>query len=75
MGKCIFDFSKLRGRIIEKFGTYSAFAEVYGKTKTYLSRQLSGKSQFSHDDIVKIVELLEAEPCEIGVLFYTLKVS
>lgn len=71
-----FDYSKLRGRIIEKFGTIRAFAEAYGLSLVTMSNKLNGKVSISMDDIVKMSapELLDIQPCEYHTYFFTLKV-
>ena len=69
-----FDFSKLLGRIVEKYGTRSAFAEVWGKTESFLSNRLNNKIHFDANEIHEICELLEIPFVEIPVYFFTPKV-
>ena len=71
-----FDYSKLRGRIIEKFGSIKAFAEAYGLSKVTMSNKLNGKVSISLDDIVKMSapELLDIQPCEYHTYFFAPKV-
>ena len=69
-----FDFSKLLGRIVEKYGTRSAFAEVWGVNDSYLSNRLNNKVNFDSKDIHKCCLLLDIQPIEIPVYFFTLKV-
>lgn len=69
-----FDFSKLRGRIVEKFGSQAAFAKALGISENSFSKKMNKKSRFSADDIVKMSELLEISKEEIGEYFFTLKV-
>ena len=71
-----FDYSKLRGRIIEKFGSIKAFAEAYGLTPVTMSNKLNGKVAISMDDIVKMSapEMLDIQPCEYHEYFFTLQV-
>lgn len=71
-----FDYSKLRGRIIEKFGSIKAFAEAYGISPVTMSYKLNGKIAVSMDDIVKMSapELLDIKPSEYHVYFFTPKV-
>lgn len=69
-----FDFSKLLGRIVEMFGTRTAFAEKWGKTDRYLSDRLNNKIVMDMVDILEMRELLDI-PCEdIPVYFFTVKV-
>ena len=68
------DFSKLIGRIAEKFGTRTAFCNDLGKTPEWLSRRLNGQTEFGSDDIIEVTKVLEIDPRDIGVYFFTLKV-
>lgn len=69
-----FDYSKLRGRIIEKFNSQLNFSKTLGVSQRTLSLKLNNKIFFSQDDIIKISKLLEIKPCEISTYFFTLKV-
>lgn len=53
-----FDYSKLRGRIIEKFGSVAKFAKAFGSTETTVGRKLSSKSYWGQDEIMTACELL-----------------
>lgn len=68
----VFNYSKLRGRIVEKFGTISAFADAYGLTKVTMSKKLNGKIVFSQDDIVRMSmpEFLDIPPSEYHTYFF-----
>ena len=46
-----FDYSKLRGRIIEKFGSQAAFAIALGRPENTISRKLNGGIAISTQDI------------------------
>lgn len=72
----IFDFSKLIGRIVEKFGTRAAFAEAAGYSRSQLSARLNGAIYFPSDEIRKLCgpELLDIPTEEIPAYFFTLKV-
>lgn len=71
----IFDYSKLRGRIIEKFGTYSAFAEAFCITPSLLSRKLGNEVGFSREEIKRCATLLDFGLDEYGEYFFTEKVQ
>lgn len=68
------NYNKLKGRIIEKFGTLGLFAEALGISRIALYYKLKGRNDFSTKDIIKIVELLEIEPEEIGDYFFSAEV-
>lgn len=69
-----FDFRKLRGKIVEKYGTISAFAQAYGVSKNTFSKKLNNQVKFSADDVIKIVNMLEVPENEISEYFFKQKV-
>lgn len=70
-----FDYSKLRGRIIEKFGTQGCFSRALGVSERTLSLKLNNKIFFSQDEITKISELLNISPDKIQVYFFKKEVQ
>lgn len=72
-----FDYSKLIGRIIEKFGSRKAFAEACGFSENTISKKLSGKMGITTNDIVKwsSPELLDIPTSDIPEYFFTFKVQ
>lgn len=70
-----FDYSKLRGRIIEKFKSQLNFSKELGVSQRTISLKLNNKVFFSQDDIVKMSKLLDIKPCEIITYFFTQKVQ
>ena len=72
-----YDYSKLLGRIIEKFGTQGNFAEAVGKSENAISRKLNGKMTITTDDIKEWSkpEVLNIVPTEIGAYFFKEKVQ
>lgn len=66
-----FEYRKLKGRIIEKYGTQGKFAEILGLTETSVSRKMNMNTSFSTDDIIKWSELLEIPKEDIGEYFFT----
>lgn len=69
-----FDYSKLRGKIIEKFGSQSAFAKVFGVSENTFSQKMNNKVRFNTDDMVRIVRMLDIPENEINDYFFTSKV-
>lgn len=67
-----FDFSKLSGRIVEKYGTRSAFATAAGRTNSWLSARLNNSTQWSPDEIYEVsrAELLDIPPEQFHVYFF-----
>lgn len=70
-----FDYSKLRGRIVEKVGNQSSMADKLNCSDVAFSKKMNNKIRFSADDIIKITEILEIPKEEIGIYFFTEEVS
>lgn len=72
-----FDYSKLLGRIIEKFGSQRNFAFAVGKSENAISKKLNQQMAITTDDIKEWSkpELLDIEQCKIGKYFFTPKVQ
>ena len=72
-----FDYSKLLGRIIEKFGSQRNFAKALGRAENTISKKLNNQMTITTDDIKEWTkpELLDIEQCKIGVYFFAPKVQ
>ena len=70
-----FNYSKLRGRIIEKFGTQGCFSKTLGVSERTLSLKLNNKIFFTQDEITKISELLSISSDEIQIYFFEKEVQ
>lgn len=70
-----FDHSKLRGRIVEKYGTQVEFAKALGVSERTLSLKLNGRIFFSQEEMVRILELLEVPQEKIQLYFFVQKVQ
>ena len=68
-----YDYSKLRGRIIEKFGTIGNFQKHLNVSNVVVSKKMNNKVRLSHDDITQWADLLEIPMDQIGVYFFTRK--
>lgn len=65
-----YHYNKLRGRIVEKYGTQKAFAEVVGISKNSLSMKMAGKTQFSQKDMDLWANLLDISKDEYHSYFF-----
>ena len=65
-----FEYNKLRGRIVEKYGTQSKFAQELGISPTAMSEKMTGKTTFSQRDIEKWRQLLDIDSEDIGKYFF-----
>lgn len=71
----IFDYRKLRGKIVEIYGSQTAFVEAFGVSENTFSLKMNNKVRFSANDIIKICRMLDIPKNEIGEYFFTLLVS
>ena len=68
-----FDFSRLRGRIVEKFGSCDKFAAAMGHSKVWLSSRLNNVVPWKAEEIREAAALLGIAPEEIHAYFLTPK--
>jgi hypothetical protein len=66
-----FDFSKLRGRIVEKFGSCARFAAAMGHSKVWLSSRLNNVVPWRAEEMREAAALLGIAPEEIPAYFLT----
>ena len=66
-----FDYGKLRGRIVEKFGSQKQFSQAMHMTESALSLKLTGSTYFSQVEILRVAKLLDIGPKEISLYFFT----
>ncbi len=59
--KVKYDYSKLRGKIVEVYGSQEKFAEALGIERTSLSNKMAGNVEFKQKQILKSIELLGIE--------------
>ena len=71
----LFNYAKLKGRIVEKYETQSEFAKALGISEHTLSGKLNNKGYFRQDQINKALSLLEIEDEKATVYFFTLASS
>ena len=72
MEKLKFDYSKLKGKITEKYDTQKAFADSLGITEGTMTAKLHGYTYFTQDEIMRSVGLLDIDPGEVTLYFFTL---
>lgn len=68
------NYNKLKGKIIEIFGTQRAFSEAIGLSYTSLNQRLNGHLQFSQDEIFKSCDALGIDYKDIPLYFFTILV-
>jgi transcriptional regulator with XRE-family HTH domain len=70
----MFETTKLRGRIVEKYGTLGQFAKEAGCSMSFLSQYMNGKASLDQRTIDKWVALLDILDEDIRAYFFTAKV-
>lgn len=70
-----FDYSKLKGKIIEKYGNQGKFAKALGVTNSRLSRFLHNKSDLNLYIIRQAISLLQIPENQIGDYFFSYSVA
>ena len=70
-----FDYSKLRGRIREKFGTEQNFARAMGMGRVSLSMKLNNEGDFTRKQMLRAAELLGLDAGEIPEYFFKVEVQ
>ena len=69
----VYDYSKLEGKIIEKFGTRERFAKALGITTKTISEKLNNKTIWKQPEISKAMELLSISGEDIELYFFKKK--
>lgn len=70
-----FDYSKLRGRIVEKFGNISQFSKELKITRTSVNMKLNNRMNFTRSDMIEWSRLLDIPKEELGCYFFTEKLN
>ena len=69
-----YDYSKLRGRIVEKFYNVQAFADALGVSRQNVDATLHDKVGFTRDKIVKWANMLGIQKEDYLAYFFAEKV-
>lgn len=70
-----YNYSKLRGKIIEKFGTLGQFSKAMEWSDRTNGLKLNGKVEWKQNEIVTAINLLDIEPEDIDIYFFDLRVQ
>lgn len=69
----VYDYSKLEGKIIEKFGTRESFAKASGITAKSIYDKLNNKTIWKQPEISKAMDLLSISGEDIELYFFKKK--
>ena len=70
-----FEYSKLKGRIVEIFKTQSNFAIAMGWSERTVSLKLNCKRSWKQNEICKAIKLLNLSSDDIQTYFFESKVQ
>ncbi len=70
-----YNYSKLNGRITEKFGTQAEFAKAMKLSERSISLKLNNKVEWKQDEILRASKLLGFPQIEIPNYFFNLEVQ
>ena len=70
-----FDYSKLSGKIVEKYGTQYNFSIALGLSERSLSLKLNNRVPWKSTELQKAIEQLDIPKEEIGEYFFNLEVQ
>ena len=65
-----YNFQKLKGRMVEYYGTQGNFAKAMGTSKQNLSRKLNNKIKFTYDEITFMIKNLHITSEEVQEIFF-----
>lgn len=66
----LYDYCKLRGKIVEKFGTMQKFANKMGWSDRTMSLKMNNKRFWKQPEITRALELLDIPNEEIAQYFF-----
>lgn len=70
-----FDYSKLRGRIVEKYGTLDSFAKAIGMSSHSLSNKMNNRKYWKQTEIAKAMKLLSIPEVKMNDYFFAEKIQ
>ena len=70
-----YDYTRLKGRIVEKFSTQARFARAMEMSERSMSLKMKGKRPWKQEEISRACEMLAIEDREIPVYFFTIEVQ
>lgn len=72
--KVDFEYSKLRGKIVEIFRTLGAFSDEIGLSPVTVKNKLDGTVDWTTSEIIKVCDVLGIKGDEMLDYFFTKKV-
>lgn len=73
MNNVVYDYSKLRGRIVEKLGNITEFINVISISGTSFYKKINNQIEFKQSEIIEICNVLEIPSTEMHYYFFYTK--
>lgn len=73
--KIQFDYRKLRGRIVEVFGSISNFCDATGKNRAGVTAKLASGGSMRQEEIIQFADALGIQDNEYQGYFFTKRVE
>lgn len=70
-----YNYSKLRGKIIEKFRTLGEFSKAMRWSERTNSLKLNGRVEWKQNEIIRAIRLLGIDPEDIDIYFFDVEVQ
>ncbi|OLS02438.1 DUF739 family protein [Tissierella creatinophila] len=70
-----YNYSKLRGKVIEKFGTLGEFAKAMEWSERTNSLKMNGRIEWKQNEIVTASRLLDIKSEDINIYFFDVGVQ
>lgn len=67
----MYETSKLRGRIVEKYGSLMEFSKAAKCSYSFLSQYMTGKKTLKQPTMEKWIDMLQIENSDIRAYFFT----
>lgn len=67
----IFNYSKLKGKIIEKYGTQTNFLDSMGMSETTFIKSIKCERYFDQGEMLEIADLLDINYSDIDIYFFS----
>lgn len=75
MDRVYFDYSKLKGKIVEVLGNQSNYAKSLGLSETSITNKLNNAVYFTQGEIISSIDILHINLEDISTYFFTQKVE
>lgn len=69
------DYSRLSGKVVEKFGSRATFAREIGFSEASVSKWFNNQHYWPHEAMIAACDALEISDTEVGSYFFTKRIQ